>query len=92
MGAALCSCSSAGCTGWIPKDLHGNLAQLSSPKSWVLPWQLNSAVEESLENKVRREMLEVLGGYRRDVRHIQLLLSSKASHQEAGWPGQNWSF
>lgn len=84
MSAALCSCSSAGCTGYLPKDLNGNLAHLSSPKNWVLPLQLNSAVEESLEGKVRREILDILDGYRCDVRHIQLSLSSKASYQEEG--------
>lgn len=78
MSAALCSCSSAGCTGCLPEDLP----HLSPPKNWVLPLQLSSGVEKSLGDKERREILGVLGGYRCDVRHIQSLLSSKASYQE----------
>lgn len=92
MSAALCSCSSAGCTRCLPEVLDGTLAHFSSPKNWVLPLQLNSGVEGFLEDKVGREILEVLGGYRCDVRHIQLLLSPKASYQEEEWPGHNWSF
>lgn len=88
MSAALCSCSSAGCSGCLPEDLSGTLTHLSSPQNWVLPLQLNSGVED----KVRRDILGVLGGYRCDVRHIQLLLGSKASCQEEEWPGHNWSF
>lgn len=65
----------------------GTFTHLSSPQKWVLPLQLNSGVED----KVRRETLGVLGGYRCDVRHIQLLLSSKASYQEEEWPGHSWS-
>lgn len=92
VSAALCSCLSAGCTGCVPEHLDGTLAHLSAPEDWVLPWQLNSAGEGSLENKVRREILEVVGGYRCDVRRILLLLSSKAPLRRKSGPDRTEPF
>lgn len=77
--------------GVSQKSSMGPLHTSAHPRTGVLPLQLNSGVEGSLEDKVGREILELLGGYRCDVRHIQLLLSPKASYQEEEWPGHNWS-